>query len=636
MNQTRRIVVSLTAFLTMNVLPALAADDNARQNAGTQTRQVVFEGALSEHQWALKELNPDLSSDWSPYEYLVMELRASSPQWFNLRFYTPDAVRTARLHPFSGAWIRAAVPLRYFKQPVREGFDMASMGNKPRNSFWMGLGRPPGPLNAVEAIGVQMPNPIGKPTLEIRSVRLAKEDPGDAVIEPKPLVDAFGQWIPADWPGKARTLDELKSEWASQDDSLRPGDFNYCKYGGYLGTKAKAAGFFRVEQVDGKWWFVDPDGHLFFSAGADVMVTWVGTRAERREDIFAALPPADLKPFNPRADRASHVSFYTWNLLRRFGPDWPQKWVDLTLRRMEGWGLNTIGSWSDPRLWASRRKPYTMMLSGWGIERAYMGLPDVYAEEFARSVDEAAARQCGPRKDDPYLLGYFVANEPPWPGKETLLADMILEGPVTATQRELKAFLGGGDTPERRKQFVLLAFEKMLQTISAAVRRHDPNHLNLGIRFGGMPSEDVVRAARVFDVYSLNIYRTAPDPQDLEKIYGLTRRPILIGEFHFGTPGRGLAAGLVQVKNQEERGVAYRYYVENAAAHPGLIGTHWFQWVDQPSTGRTDGENYNIGFVDVTDRPYREFVECVKATHKRLFEVHSGKEPPFSQKPKAQ
>jgi hypothetical protein len=43
-----------------------------------------------------------------------------------------------------------------------------------------------------------------------------------------------------------------------------------------------------------------------------------------------------------------------------------------------------------------------------------------------------------------------------------------------------------------------------------------------------------------------------------------------------------------------------------------------------------DGENYNIGFIDVTDRPYPEFVEAAQQTHKRLFAVHSGSEPPFS------
>ena len=80
------------------------------------------------------------------------------------------------------------------------------------------------------------------------------------------------------------------------------------------------------------------------------------------------------------------------------------------------------------------------------------------------------------------------------------------------------------------------------------------------------------------------------------------------------------------------RGAAYRYYVENAAAMPALIGTHWFQWIDQPSTGRMDGENYNIGLVNVTDRPYREMVEAMQTTHKRLLAVHSGKTPPVDRR----
>lgn len=107
---------------------------------------------------------------------------------------------------------------------------------------------------------------------------------------------------------------------------------------------------------------------------------------------------------------------------------------------------------------------------------------------------------------------------------------------------------------------------------------------------------------------------------------------MMIGEFHFGVPGRGLAPGLAQTVNQTERGVAYRYYVENAAANPAIIGTHWFQWGDQPPTGRNDGENYNIGFIDVTDRPYSELVEAAKEIFKQLFNVHSGKESAVSRK----
>jgi hypothetical protein len=109
---------------------------------------------------------------------------------------------------------------------------------------------------------------------------------------------------------------------------------------------------------------------------------------------------------------------------------------------------------------------------------------------------------------------------------------------------------------------------------------------------------------------------------------------MIIGEYQFGTVDRGMAQSLWQVDSQKERGVAYRYYTEQGYSHPGLIGTAYFQWCDQDLTGRrNDGENYNCGLVDVTDRPYKEQVEAMAETAKRLFEVHSGTMEPYSQKP---
>jgi hypothetical protein len=234
-------------------------------------------------------------------------------------------------------------------------------------------------------------------------------------------------------------------------------------------------------------------------------------------------------------------------------------------------------------------------------------------------------------------LGYFIANEPPWPGREVFLVDVILGGRPSALQREARAFLAAGDTPERRREFVYRAFERFLEVTMAAIRRHDPNHLILGLRFGGarLPVE-MLRACRGFDVFSLNVYAVQPDLKSLDEIQRVTGRPIVIGEFHFGVPGRGLAAGLVQVRDLAERGTAYRYYVEQAAAHPAVIGTTWFQWIDQPCTGRMDGENYNIGVVDVTDRPYPDLVDAMRETHRRLPAVHAGTLAPFATRPRAQ
>ena len=161
----------------------------------------------------------------------------------------------------------------------------------------------------------------------------------------KPLVDQFGQWMGDDWPGKATSLEQLQAAWAAEEKALGKGDFAYCRYGGYEGSKAKATGFFRVEKIEGKWWFVDPDGHLFLSLGADSMGTSVTTSTQGREQLFAALPPAEISA--GRGGGRGGASFYTWNMVRRFGADWSAKWVDLTARRMFAWGFNTVGNWSD-------------------------------------------------------------------------------------------------------------------------------------------------------------------------------------------------------------------------------------------------------------------------------------------------
>jgi hypothetical protein len=507
--------------------------------------------------------------------------------------------------------------------------DMAAIGKTARPGYWIGFGSV-GSITHVDTLGVSMRLPIGSPTLEIRNVQLTM-NVQDTVFGPNPLVDEFGQWIPGEWPGKAKTLDELKAAWTEEDKALQAEDIKVTKFGGFPGTKAKATGFFRVEKIYGKWWFVDPEGYLFYSTGP----TGIGPRSEiarvkGREYIFKALPNAAEYTPAGQPVRPGTYSFYSWNLFRRFGSDWFPKWIDFTVRRMNSWGLNTIANWSDSTLGASHKKAYAQMLRGWGIETGVMGMPDVYAPDYAATVDAAAARQCGTRKDDPYLLGYFIGNEPPWPGRELELANVILTGDPTPMQVALKKYLEKGDTPDLRKAFVWETFAKFIKTVNTAIKKHDPNHLNMGLRFGGSASEQIIKATKGFDVFSFNNYGYTVNMNNVKRIYDMTGLPMVIGEFHFGVPGRGLAPGLAQTANQEERAVAYRYYVETAAANPVIIGTHWFQWCDQPSTGRGDGENYNIGFVNVTDQPYTEMVNASKEIFKRLSDIHSGKIPPVT------
>jgi hypothetical protein len=602
---------------------------------------VKFEGKVSEKKWAIKDLNPNLPSDWSSFGFLTFELKSSTTQRFEIKLYDTAGVRRLAVQPFQGAWIRASIPLVHFQKRNTKGMDLAAIGKTARPGYWIGFSNAVGAINNIDSMGFSMRLPIGSPTLEIRNMKLTM-NAQDTIFGPVPLVDEFGQWIPAEWPGKAISLDDLKTAWSQEEKSLESGNLNVSKYGGFLGKKTKATGFFRVEQIDGKWWFVDPEGYLFFSTGA----TGIGPRSEfsrikGREYIFAAMPPeAELSAQNQSTNQlgnqpvrkvtGTNYSFYNWNLFRRFGSDWYPKWMDFTIRRMDNWGLNTIANWSDVNLCNTHRKSYVATLRGWGIETGLMGMPDVYSPDYAGIVDKAAAQQCAPLKDDPFLLGYFIGNEPPWPNRELELVNEILTGDSTPMQSELKKYLEKGDTPERRKEFIYYTYAIFISTINSAVKKYDPNHLNLGLRFGGSAPDEIIKASKGFNVFSFNNYGYVVNPNTIKRIYDLTGLPMVIGEFHFGVPGRGLAPGLAQTLNQEERGVAYSYYVENAASDPAIIGTHWFQWIDQPSTGRNDGENYNIGFLDVTDRPYRELVNSARETFNRLLNIHSGKEPPMT------
>ena len=312
---------------------------------------IVFGGAQSEHTWALQDLNPHLPRDWSPYRYLVMEIKASSPQRFFLVVYNADGPRQIIIQPFGqNVWLRAAIPLEFFRTADRSGQSMASVFNRPANSFWMSVWGPFGAINAVKALGVRMEYPLSRPTLQIRAVRLTKEDPGSEILEKEPAIDEFGQWIHADWPRKIKSMGQLRSEWDAEEKGLAPGAFNYCQYGGYRETKERATGFFRVERVKGKWWLVDPDGHLFLSTVVPNMGGGgAETKTDGREKYYAALPPLELMPATPAiASGAASVarprSFFLWNLLRRYGPDWRVKSAEMALRRADAWGLTTMAS----------------------------------------------------------------------------------------------------------------------------------------------------------------------------------------------------------------------------------------------------------------------------------------------------
>lgn len=99
--------------------------------------------------------------------------------------------------------------------------------------------------------------------------------------------------------------------------------------------------------------------------------------------------------------------------------------------------------------------------------------------------------------------------------------------------------------------------------------------------------------------------------------------PVYITEFQFGTADRALDASRVQVANQTDRGLAYQHYAATAFSYPSVIGICYSQWMDDVPLGRGDGENFNIGVVDITNRPYPHMVDAIKSISDNMYRIHT-------------
>jgi hypothetical protein len=527
----------------------------------------------------------------------------------------------------------------------------------------------------VDHVELQLKETAGPQSLDLGMLWLLETEP-DCPLPEGPLVDALGQWSAKTWPGKTPGEAQLRSDLARALEEARKASFpaGWSRFGGTNARTFDATGFFRTQHDGKRWWLVDPDGHGFWSTGLDsVRPGETAAIVPGAASLFGPLPPRDgplAAAYGARSGRwgAETFSFGLANLVRVFGADWRSRWTELTKGRMKAWRFNTVANWSDAELArAAPPLPYVIPMPEYPgtATSLYRDFPDVFAGEFRDSARRWAEPLAGFR-EDPYLVGYFMRNEPLWAfGANNLAAEMLEASPGTATRRELARWLRqkyGGDVAAWARAWGLglssfddvvsalvpraadrspaagddlWAFSKEMVRAYVGIpadecRKVDPHHLNLGMRYAWISSDLLYESAGSFDVFTINSYSMVPPADVIAEIARRTRKPVLIGEFHFGALDRGLpSTGLKSVASQDERGIAYRRYVEAAAANPDVVGTHYFVLNDQEVLGRFDGENFQIGFVDVCHRPYRELVEAAMRTHEAIYDVAQGKARPF-------
>ncbi|WP_404487247.1 beta-galactosidase [Pseudomonas sp. HT11] len=506
------------------------------------------------------------------------------------------------------------------------------------------------------------------------------------------LVDAYGQSTRARWPEKVSSDEQLKAAATKEQQQLKGWLAERDKsaldqYGGWnKGPAFEASGFFRTEKRDGRWYLVTPEGHPFYSLGVNTVAPDDNqTYVAGREWMFAALPKSG-EPFDKYYGSADNrggngadqgrgfnvgrwYDFYGANLQRTYdtqGFD-HKRWVTHTLDRLQAWGFNTVGNWSDEDLASADRVPYTLPLSIVGDYASistgtdwWGGMPDPFDPRFAMATERAVAIAARDHRDDPWLIGFFADNELAWagPGDDPKSRYALAYGTlrmttdVPAKRAFLKQLrdkyrneeglskawgihLSGWElmedpgfeppmpSPEHPeieadfKYFQKTFADAYFKTISDSLKWHAPNQLLLGGRYAVSTPEAVASCAQYCDVLSFNMYTLKPqDGYDFAALRALDK-PVLITEFNFGSADRGpFWGGVTQLAKEEDRGVAYSNFLKQAMAEPSIVGVHWFQYLDQPVTGRLlDGENGHFGLVGITDVPFQGFVDSVRKSN---------------------
>ncbi|WP_426449447.1 DUF7594 domain-containing protein [Paenibacillus sp. S-38] len=496
-------------------------------------------------------------------------------------------------------------------------------------------------------------------------------------------VDRFGQMMTSDFAGKVRSDEELaadvKADEAYYASLQAPADRD--AYGGLKGSSwtygIPKTGFFDIRRAGGRKVMTTPEGNVYFSLGMNgVTPNETYTKVTGREQTFEWIPQYTGEYRAAFLGSQDNFSYYLANKFRKTGsiPSSVSFYTE-AVERLKKWGFNGAGAWTPVQVVRGQSFPYTAMLPMASISAGKLeglSLFDIFAPDAAEQMEKVFAAALPALKDDPMLIGYFIDNEydyhkfytgvPKLKGHTAMkrkLVDMFRSQYGT-----MDAFNEAWDTPYTSfdelydaeltvrpgqayldmDAFFRLYLDTFYGTVSRLFHQYDGNHLLLGDRWITMTAANVrVRgllaeaSGKYLDAISINHYSARLDKDMLNDVHTKSGgKAILLSEFSFGTAEQGLKPIVPgAASSQYERQLRYRSYVEGAASLGYVVGAHWFDYVDQAASGRYwegyGGERYNSGLVNVADRPYKELLEGMMATHRNIYNVVMGKTRPFQE-----
>lgn len=517
-------------------------------------------------------------------------------------------------------------------------------------------------LESVRKLDLDIYSPSGQVKLELSKLRgmadyVAIKDYKFSPLK-RPYVDVFGQNTLENWSNKVKSSDELKVHLRNELQEIKnhPRALNLSEYGGDVSAPKQAArGHFYTKKIEGKWWFVDPQGYLFWSFG----LTSIGYGGDTSEPEINKLQASSSEA----GELIKGRKVGTWNpsqsnLQKKYGMNWRELYPKMINHRLRSWGFNTLGNWTKKEFYELKKMPYTQAVHFWRPEikegEQLKSLPDAFHPHFEQSLAKSLQRY-STQANDPWCIGFFIDNELDFGQKSIQTAEIIFRGKKQSHTRRImlkhlenkygdisslnhawaRGFSSwdaiGDSLPVNNnncKKDLLEVSARYLDHYFAVcakmMKKYAPKKLYLGSRIHFKENTyALIASSRYCDVVSVNYYDFSPLtitwPKEINK-------PMIIGEYHFGTINeKGVwGGGLCTSVDVKHAAAQFKAYTEHAYKDPRYVGAHYFQLQDQAVTGRPDGENYRIGFVDITDQPYEEMRQRAREVGASMYSERLG------------
>jgi len=424
-------------------------------------------------------------------------------------------------------------------------------------------------------------------------------------------------------------------------------------------------GFYRVENVDGVWWLIDPDGLLTWSIGVQSIgnILWEN--------------PALSKIVEE--NYGGNQSYY----------------MEDQIPRLRKWNFTTGGSWSGPafyelnrRMISKNKQPFPSfhfigfttvgdqsysLRNSEGVvnDLGEHAMVDPFNPLWRKQAEEKVKKITGLYKDIPWLVGYFVDNEIKFRTLTKYLhseycRQELAEWLAIRFNNDI-ANLNNGWSDDQKKynytnfqeisekipdqdptkicendlrKFVRHLVKTYVDFTVETIRKYDKDHLIISNRFalGNKTKalqrvDDFIDLFGRYDILCTNLYAESggsysPDQMALlQYLHEKTSRPLLIGEWSFHANESNIPLdrwGGKIVATMEDRGRAYERTLLSWSHLPYMVGAHFYKWGNgYGPVGRYRGRN--SGIINDQNDPYLPFIDIVMQTNHTV--LHAKRNP---------